>query len=135
MAKKNALRSKPAFTAKTFLKGVDYFKRDTALDFLNFVKHKIDNNNNYDFTIIEQQITHKRIDTKTLAESLITEDGVVFVKDGKFVDEITYGELVSILEYGRKDKGVMPQSIIRPAFEEYRPMYKDRLKRFLKGKL
>jgi hypothetical protein len=130
---KNLLKRTP-FNEKHFVSGLNVFKEKTAEDFVKFVKDKIDNKK-YNFKLIEQEIIRNPITKDDIKDSFIAEKGVAFVKDGKFVKDFTYKELLTILEYGRKDKNIMPQSVIRIAFEEYRPIYRKRFMLFLKGKL
>lgn len=126
---------KPKFNAEDFMKGLEWFKTSTATDFLYFVKKRIENKH-YDFSVIEEKFTNnKQVSNEIISSSLLAENGVVFMKSGSFVDKLSYAELLQILEYGRRDKEVAPQSVIRIAFEEYRPIYKERLQKFLKGKL
>lgn len=126
---------KPKFSAEDFLRGLEWFKKSTAQDFLYFVKKRIEEKK-YDFDIVEEVITkQKPITNEELSNSIVAEDGLVFTKEGNFVDKVTYAELIQVFEFGRKDKGVPPQPVLRICFEEYRPIYKQRFQQFLKGKL
>lgn len=125
---------RPKFTSKDFLDGLSVFKRSVANEFLMFVKNKIENNH-YDFSVVVENITGSQITNSDLSQSLVSDSGYVFTKNGTFVNKISTNELIQIFEKGRTDKGILPQPVIRKAFEEFRPIYRERFNNFLKGKL
>lgn len=128
-------KSKPKFTEKDFVRGADIFGKQTAEHFLEFLKLKYINKQ-YDFKAIEQMLHMEKehISPAELVTHIDAKNHIVFIKEGNVIDQVTYKELFTILEFGRKDKGIMPSPVLRPAFDEYRPIYRERVRSFLLGK-
>lgn len=126
---------KPKFNVKDFVEGADKFGDLTAIHFLQFLKKEI-SKHTFQFDVIEQVlgVDENTLHNTDIANEFKAKQHLVFIKDGKLIDQITYKEMMHILQYGRKDKGLMPDPIIQNAFEAYRPIYRERLKNFLLGK-
>lgn len=126
---------KPKFNAQDFVNGMGIFGNQMAKEFLVFVQDRI-RNKHYDFSVVEQRlaIPEGSLKESDMAEHVTVKDHIVFIKAGKVVQEVTYRELFLMFEYGRKDKGILPDPVIRKAIDDFFPIYKLRLRNFLLGK-
>jgi hypothetical protein len=126
-------KATPKFTVKDFQNGVKGLSEQLAQDFVEHC-NKIFKQKDFDFLAIEEEEKLPiHLDKSVLYECLDIKGSVVFVKDGVIVSDFTYKELIHILDYGKKDKGVMPDPVMRLAFESFKPIYKQRVRKFITG--
>ncbi len=126
-------KNKPNFTSLEFKQGIEEFSHNIADDFIAFVNAEF-SKGKVDLNSITNTLGVKEIEPSKLLIALEQNDAVVMAIDRKVVEELTYKELIYILEHGRKDEGIPPQPVLKKAFEQFRPIYRQKLKDFLIGK-
>ena len=131
MFKAPTLPKQPKFTAQEFVHDAKLFGEVVAKHFLGFIQERFAKHE-YDFTAIEQ-ITEHPIDKRQLAKGMTVTKSIMFIKKNQFIGGYTYKEIISMLEYGRADKGIEPDPIIRKAFKDYEPLYKRAVRKFVTG--
>lgn len=68
------------------------------------------------------------IDRGDLLKSIIVEKSIVKVRSGKHYSGLSFNELMSILEYGRLDKGILPYSVWSQTKDEFETRAKEIIK-------
>lgn len=125
-------RKKPAFTVKDFTEGTKKFGESSALDFIEYC-NALFKKKKLPYEKIEE-LFGVQIDRESVYEALQGDKSVVIIKNGDVAENLSFKEFISVIEHGRKDKGIMPDPVVRFAFDSYKDRYKENLKKFLLGK-
>ena len=134
-SKKNPIRKpkvNPKLTVKQFKIDMGVFAKLAAEEFLARCIRKYEKADS--IIQVTNQLLNTKVTTKDLEEQITVKDYLVFVKDGVIIDQITYKEFVSVMEYGRIDKGILPNPILRETFLDFKKDYKKAVANFLLGK-
>ncbi len=126
-------KSKPKFTAKQFVSGMEDFSTEVAHEFIELVEQKL-KTEPPDLAEIQEKYAKEEISTDAMAKSLKRDDAIAFVVKEIKAGNITTKEVFTILEYGRKDENVLPKPFLRKIFDEFRETYEERVKEELTGK-
>lgn len=116
---------KPALTGKYLKKGMDIFSKDMSSAFKDYLYDKLENN--YRIDVLDLEITKKE-----LIDSAVVRDNTAVPKVGNFKN-IPYREIWSFFEYGRMDKGVLPNRVLTEMFNEFYEVWKESLKEELEN--
>lgn len=123
---------KPKFTEKDFVKGNKEFGEKAAEKFINFLNKKI-SQKKIDLEQLKNLVgAEHEISKLVLSKSLDSKGSIVFIKDEKIEKNLSLKELWYLIEHGRKDRGVLPDPILRSSLDEFKKTYKKSYLKFLK---
>lgn len=122
IAKANS-KAKLSKVPKNFDKGMELFAERMARTFVEFASSKMEPN--YEVKLLGLTVTNR-----DLIRSIQQKDSIVTILNGKH-EEIHYWELWRYFEYGRLDKGIHPDPILKKLFLEFAPIWKGSLEKEL----
>jgi hypothetical protein len=119
-------KAKAPNVAKDFPKGMELFAESMAVYFVKYVTERVEE----EYKIPLLGIT---LSKGELLRSVEQKESVVTITNGR-IQDVKYREIWRYFEYGRMDKGVIPDPILKKIFLEFRPVYKEALKKHIKSK-
>jgi hypothetical protein len=125
----------PKFTTEDFVAGIRDFENRMADSFFFYLQDQF-KKKQLSFEAIEKvhAAPGEVVDESKLFDSVKRSNNLVFIQDGKAIGELSYSDVFKILDRGQHDLGILPQPILKTAFDDFRPVYKLALKNFLLGK-
>lgn len=133
-AKSKLKTPKPKFTADDFVKDVKVLEQKLAEKFLLFVKEELSNKKINFESLNGVLLTEQPIDETTFEMGITQTGNKFFIKKGKAEQQFTFVELWWLLEKGRKDKDLLPNPILYPAFVKFKKVYKASIRHLLTKK-
>lgn len=133
------MKFRPQFTGQDFIKAVHKLETEIAQSYLNTLRRNF-RKNTFGNSLPEGTVKRKKglykntplIDTREYVNKGIVRKGkVVTVREGNHASGLSYLELASIHEYGRRDKSIPARPVWRPSFEAHRPVAKKMVEQFL----
>lgn len=119
-------KAKSPNVAKDFKTGMEQFAEKMALEFVNYVTERMEEN--YELPVLGITMTKQELkNTITRKEKVVT-----ILKDK--TKEYSYWEIWRYFEYGRMDQGVIADPVLKKIFIEFKPIYVEALKKELKKK-
>lgn len=119
-------KAKSPNVAKDFKTGMEQFAEKMALEFVNYVTERMDEN--YELPVLGITMTKQE-----LKNTITRKEKVVTILKGK-TKEYSYWEIWRYFEYGRMDQGVIADPVLKKIFIEFKPLYVEALKKELKKK-
>lgn len=89
------------------------------------IKDNAFKNANADSTIRKKGSDVPMIETGELVDNIIIDKFTVKMKEGLHSGGISYDELMSIMEYGRMDKHILPMRVWRETVKQFEPRAKE----------
>lgn len=133
------MKFRPQFDGDDFIKGVRKLEFDIAESYLNTLRRNF-RKNTFGNSLPEGTVKRKSgryknvplIATREYVNEGIQRKGkYVTVRQGNHTSGLSYLELASIHEYGRRDKSIPARPVWRPSFEAHRPVAKKMIEQFL----
>jgi hypothetical protein len=81
-----------------------------------------------DLKDIQLRYSVKPIEKERLFKALKRDKAIAFIVDEKPIGQVSTRDLFFMLEYGRKDEGLLPNSVLRKAFDSYKPIYRKTIR-------
>lgn len=120
-------RVKPKFNVSDFLQDIQLTSEEITHKFIDFVNKKYSSHNYEKISNFVGEAVNK----EELIGAVHSNGHIVFIKSSTQIGSYTYEELAHIIEFGRKDKGLLPDPIIRTAFIEFKKEYRKSIKEML----
>lgn len=140
MAGKNLpMKLRPQFTGEDFVKGVRRLETEIAQAYLNTLRKNF-RKNTFGNSLPEGTVKRKKgryKNTPLIATREYVNDGIirkgkyVTVREGNHASGLSYLELASTHEYGRRDKSIPARPVWRPSFAAHREVAKKMIEQFL----
>ena len=114
----------PDDVVNDFMDRKDEIEQQNANEFLDLLLFNIESNA-FGFNQTETETQQQTNDTpvvnpEDIADGLYVDGNNVTVSNEKGIGGISFMDLVFLLEYGRKDKGIPPKDVFRKTHEQFR---------------
>lgn len=122
---------KPNFTVEDLKKDFAELEEKLAEKFISVINEQIEKKS-INFELLNALLKANGRITKTTLKAGIDKKGKrVFVKQGSTFFKVSFRELWWLIESGRKDLGVLPNSILTSEYKKFKRIYKDSIKHLL----